>query len=120
MRDGRPACRRAGTDPIGAALRKVTTVFPFSRLVGAVQAAHAWVVNSKHIFAKCGGTLRQPLRFQRIEVFLYRLGRVLQACSMVVRSFDHKTRRKVEEMEDELIRMLRLNIERVERFRREI
>src|SRR5271170_7828381 len=39
---------------------------------------------------------------------------------MVVRRFDHKTRRKVEEMEDELIRMLRLNIEWAERFRREI
>ena len=39
---------------------------------------------------------------------------------MVVRRFDHKTRRKVEEMEDELIRMLRLNIEWAERFSWEI
>ncbi len=36
---------------------------------------------------------------------------------MVVRRFDHKTWRKVEEMEDELIRMLHLNIEWAERFR---
>ena len=39
---------------------------------------------------------------------------------MVVRRFDHKTRHKVEEMEDELIRMLRLNIEWAERFSWEI
>src|SRR5277367_4905182 len=39
---------------------------------------------------------------------------------MVVRRFDHKTRCKVEEMENELVRMLGLNIEWAERFRREI
>ena len=39
---------------------------------------------------------------------------------MVVRRFDHKTRCKVQEMENELVRMLRLNIEWAERFSWEI
>jgi hypothetical protein len=96
MRDRRPACRRAGTYPISTALWKGAPVFPFSRLV-LFNDTRAWVGDLKHIFAKRGGSLRQPLRFQGIEVSLYRLGRVFQACSMVVSRFDHKTRRKVEE-----------------------
>jgi hypothetical protein len=48
---------------------------------------------------------------QRIEVFLYRLRRILQTDSMVLRCFDDEAGCEIEEMKNEFIRMLGLDVE---------
>ena len=102
MRDGRQACRRAGTYPIGEALGQVTTVFPFSRLESGVQAASCeWSIQTVYSRSAAAVCVAPAIPVNRDIPLPSWEGSsdLFDGCARL----RHKIRRKVEEMEDELI-----------------
>jgi hypothetical protein len=63
---------------------------------------------------------RQSLAIQTVEVLGDALGRVLQAHAMVLCSLHDQPRCETQEIKDEIVRMLGLDTELSERFRRKI
>ena len=71
-----------------------------------------------HIFTKYQCSFRQSLRRQRENVFVHGLRRVFEACTMNFRCLHDQTWGEVKKMQDEIIRMLGLDIEFAEDMRR--
>lgn len=55
--------------------------------------------------------MSEPLTLQRLQVLADRHGRILQTLPMRLGRRQHQCRREIEEVEDELLGMLRLNPE---------
>ena len=66
---------------------------------------------SEHRLPKNRDRLSQTLPLKRFQIFGHRLGRVLQALTMIFRRCHHSPRSQVEEVKDEFVRVLRFNTE---------
>src|SRR5579863_9612273 len=73
-----------------------------------------------HIFANQRSRLHQALKFQSLDVFPHTFRRILEALAMVLRCFNDEPWREIEEMHDELVRMLSFDVEFFKDLRRKI
>ena len=64
---------------------------------------------SKPVFTKCRHGLRQSLSFQRIQVLVDRLCRILEAQPVIPCRPGHDTWRQIQQVQNEFVGMLRFN-----------